>query len=150
MPTWDETLETGDPLVDQQHRRIYQIFYELEAADDTPGEIMRVLDRLLSHIAVHFDTEEDLMRREQFPALAAQLHQTEHQRLTENTRNFVLQFRSAELTSTAPLVAFLRDWLTHHVESCDRLLIDHVRARGGAARVPAEANSSRSRNDLAS
>ena len=70
MAEWDETLETGDPLVDQQHRRIYQIFYELEAADDTPGEIMHALDQLTVHVAVHFATEEDLMRREQFPALA--------------------------------------------------------------------------------
>jgi hemerythrin len=150
MPVWDETLETGDPLVDQQHRRIYQIFYELEAADDTPGEIMRVLDRLTSHIAVHFGTEEDLMRREQFPALATQLHQAEHQRLTERTREYVLQFRTAELTSTAPLVVFLREWLDRHVESCDRLLIDYVRARGGAARVPPGLDSSLSQDDMAS
>jgi len=150
MAVWDETLETGDPLVDQQHCRIYQIFYELEAADDTPGEIMLVLDRLMSHIAVHFGTEEDLMRREEFPALATQLHQVEHRRLTESTREYVLQFHTGELASTAPLVVFLRDWLNRHVESCDRLLIDHVRARGGAAILTPELDSPRSPDDLVS
>jgi hemerythrin-like metal-binding protein len=111
---------------------------------------MLVLDRLMSHVAVHFSTEEDLMRREAYPARATQLHQTEHQRLTESTRAYVLQFRTGELTSTAPLVVFLREWLEHHVESCDRLLIDYVRARGGAARVPPGLDSPGSQDDLAS
>ncbi|MDR3686543.1 MAG: hemerythrin domain-containing protein [Coriobacteriia bacterium] len=150
MESWDESLETGDPLVDQQHRRIYRIFYELEVADDTPGEIMLVLDRLTSHVALHFRTEEDLMRREEFPAHETLLHQAEHRRLTEQTRAYVLQFRTGELSSTAPLIAFLREWLHSHVESCDRVLVDHVRARGGAARLPAEIASSHPQDNVAS
>lgn len=151
MPAqWDKTLETGDPLVDQQHKRIHQIFYDLEAAEDTPGEIMRVLDRLTVHVAAHFATEEDLMVREEFDPNIARLHRAEHQRLTDDTREFVLKFRVGELTSTAPLVAFLREWLGGHVESWDRVLIDHVRARGAAAVLPEPWASSPALDTLAS
>jgi hemerythrin len=128
---WDETLETGDRLVDLQHRHIYEILRELEAAEDTPAE------------------EEDLMRREEYPPNAIHLHQTEHRLLTERTRDYVLQFRTGELSGTAPLIIFLGDWLHGHVEACDRDLIDHVRARGGAAKVPPEWVG-KSRDSLAS
>lgn len=133
---WDDTLETGDPLVDQQHQRIHQIFQELERAEDTPAEVMRVLDNLATHVGAHFATEEDLMVREEFPAALAESHRAEHNRLTESTRTIIISFRRGELTSILPIVDFLRDWLATHVHDCDRVLIEHVRARGGAAVLP--------------
>ncbi|HEY5541433.1 MAG TPA: hemerythrin domain-containing protein [Coriobacteriia bacterium] len=133
---WDNTLETGDLLVDLQHERIHRTFHELLDAEDTPGEIMRVLDRLTVHVAAHFATEEDLMEREAFPPHLAELHRVEHARLTESTREIVLSFHRGELTSTAPIVDFLRDWLSTHVHQCDRILIEHVQSRGGAAELP--------------
>jgi len=147
---WDSELETGDPLVDQQHQRIHQILRELEHAEDTPAEVMRALDRLTAHVSVHFATEEALMEREEFPDHLAEAHRLEHARLTENTRSIVLSFRQGELTSIVPIVVFLRDWLSNHVHECDRILIEHVRARGGAAVLPEPWASSPPPNTLAS
>ena len=149
MIEWDETLVTGDLLVDQQHRHIYQIFRELEAAEDTPAEVMRALDHLTSHVALHFATEEDLMRREEYPPSETHVHEAEHRLLTERARDYVLQFRTGELTGTGPLIIFLGDWLDGHIEACDRDLIDHVRVRGGAGKVPEEWVA-KSRDSLAS
>lgn len=133
---WDPSLETGDDLVDFQHRTIHKLFNELETAADNAQEIMRVLDYLSEYVLMHFATEEDLMEREHFPADEAEKHVVEHRDLTEGVRVKVLEFRSGDLTSTAPVIEFLRGWLKTHVHECDRLLVDHVRVRGGLARIP--------------
>ena len=133
---WDPALETGDLLVDQQHRNIHAIFADLEAAGDDAGAIMEVLDRLMAHVDCHFATEEDLMCREGFPDAEAELHIAEHRKLTDGARDIVVGFRSDEIRGAAPIVAFLREWLSDHVHTQDRVMIDWVRARGGVARLP--------------
>lgn len=133
---WDPGLETGDALVDAQHKRIHQLFGDLETSADSSAEVMRVLDYLTEHVMMHFATEEDLMEREAYPADARDAHIAEHQELTDGVRDKVLEFRIGELTSTGPLVEFLRDWLSSHVHERDRELVEFVRARGGKARLP--------------
>ena len=36
------------------------------------------------------------------------------------------------------ILDFLREWLTTHVHKCDRQLVDHLRSRGVAGRLPVE------------
>jgi hemerythrin-like metal-binding protein len=131
---WDPALETGDALVDEQHRNIHAVVADLEAAGDDVDAIMGVLERLMAHVDTHFATEEDLMRREGFPGDQAEGHIAEHRKLTDGARDIVLGFRSGEITRGAPIVAFLCEWLTDHVHQKDRVLVDWVRARGAAAR----------------
>jgi len=133
---WDPALETGDPLVDEQHRNIHMIFNELESASDRPGEIMRVLELLLDHVVMHFDTEEALMRRVGYPTESMSEHVELHRELTEAARTKVLEFRSGELDGVKPLLDFLREWVVGHVHQHDRELIDFVKVRGAVATLP--------------
>jgi hemerythrin-like metal-binding protein len=133
---WDESLETGDPLVDQQHRNIHSLVDYVEAARDRPEELMRVLDRLMEHVECHFATEEALMERTGYVGKDAEEHIAEHRELTEGARDTVLQFRRGELNSMEPVVAFLRTWLSDHVHERDRKFIEFVREQGGAAILP--------------
>lgn len=134
---WDPTLETGDSLVDNQHRAIHELFNDLESAEGGRSDgIMSVLERLLDHALMHFATEEELMRRTQYPADLIEEHVALHRALTEATRQNVLDFRSGKLDDAGPLVEFLREWIVVHVHECDRALIEHVRARGAVAILP--------------
>jgi len=130
---WDLGLETGDVLVDQQHRGIHSLFNALEAAEDSMQEIMRVLDTLLDHVVTHFTTEEDLMEREHYPDALVDEHVAQHRELTGSVRQKVLEFRTGQLTTTDELVEFMREWVTVHVRQHDRALIDYMRARGRSA-----------------
>ena len=132
---WDSALETGDALVDQQHRDIHDLCNELSSAESSPAEVMSVLDRLIDHVLTHFATEEDLMRRESYPPELATQHIVQHRELTERARQKVLEFHSGALTETGPLLEFLRDWIAMHVRDHDRGLIEYVRERRGLARV---------------
>lgn len=133
---WDSELETGDALVDQQHRDIHDLCNELVSVESSAAEIMSVLDRLIDHVLTHFATEEDLMQRESYPPELAAKHIAQHRELTEGARQKVLEFRSGTLTSTGPLLEFLRDWIASHVAEHDRGLIEYVRARNGLGSPP--------------
>jgi hemerythrin len=134
---WNASLETGDAAVDHQHRAIHNLFNQLESSAGHTDEVMRILDFLTEHVIVHFATEEELMLRVEFPSALAAAHIAEHRSLTDSVRDQVLAFRCGQLTSTRPLISFLREWLTTHVHECDRQLVDHVRQRGVAASLPA-------------
>lgn len=133
---WDATLATGDALVDQQHRDIHELVDYVRAAEDRPTEVLRVLDRLMEHVDCHFTTEEELMARSGYTGDAAARHIEEHRALTQAAREQVLLFRSGELTSTAPLAGFLREWLAGHVHGYDRAFVEFVRERSLAAELP--------------
>jgi hemerythrin len=135
---WDATLETGDAVVDHQHRAIHNLFNRLESADDNEIEVMRALDFLTEHVLVHFATEEDLMAREEFPQALAEVHVAEHRRLSEGVRDYVIAFRTGELSGVSPIVEYLRGWLVSHVHACDRKLVNHIHARGSVAKLTDE------------
>ena len=135
---WDAGLETGDAALDHQHRGIHTLFNHLESSADDAAEVMRVLDFLTEHVLVHFATEEDLMARTGYPADLTEAHIAEHRALTENVRDEVLAFRLGQLTSTEPLIEFLRDWLTHHVHESDLRFVEHIHSSGVRGTLPDE------------
>lgn len=128
---WDPSLETGDALVDEQHREMHDLLNELVSSGDSPSRIMSVLERLMDHALLHFADEEDLMRREAYPAELSAEHIAQHRALTESARQKVLEFHDGTLTEIGPLVEFLREWVGTHIHEHDRGLVDYVRERNG-------------------
>jgi hemerythrin len=135
---WDPSLETGDPLVDRQHREIAELVEYVRVATDSADQIMLVLDRLMVHVDTHFAIEEDLMARSAYAQDAADPHMAEHRRLIRSARDTVMQFRTGRLTSTKALAEFLYAWLCDHIERHDRAFITFVREAGFSARALGE------------
>lgn len=133
---WSNALETGDALVDQQHRDIYTLVAHVARAEDRPAEVMLALDRLMEHVDCHFATEEALMRSLGYEAERVGAHMAEHRSLTQSARETVLEFRSGALRSTAALTNFLREWIAEHVREHDRHFIQFVRAQLAQAELP--------------
>jgi hemerythrin len=127
---WDDALATGDEAIDAQHRDIIALCNRLSHAEkDGPDEVRRVLDQLMDYVSVHFAMEHDLMLREEYPLTAVDEHLSEHDRMTQETRQYVLEYRQGRLTSVAPILTFLEDWISRHVAEIDGKLAAHVRRR---------------------
>jgi hemerythrin len=126
---WDETLETGDPDVDEQHRGLVSLFNELvdaEVVAEDPKHVNHALERLTEYVIVHFTAEEALMHRIGYPADVVGAHVGEHRALTARTREMVIAFRSGAESSVVPLVDFLCEWLVEHVEESDRRFVEFM------------------------
>jgi hemerythrin-like metal-binding protein len=131
---WDESMETGDLLVDSQHQGLVALFNEMVAADqhvERATSVSDVLERLTEYVVVHFAAEEAMMASFGYPPDVAEAHKREHRALTERTRELVLSYRAGEIETVIPLVDFLKAWLSGHIEESDRRLVEHVQGSNG-------------------
>ncbi len=133
---WDTDLETGDALVDEQHRNIFSLINEVEALEtDDVAAILSIVERVMAHVDTHFTTEEKLMLREGYPREAFERHRIEHQKLTDRARTAALGFRGSWDITRGPFVELLRVWLLGHIEDEDRAMVDHMRKKGASAKT---------------
>ena len=133
---WDPTLETGDALVDAQHKDIFALINEVDSMEgDDRAALLGVVDRLMEHVEVHFTTEELLMLRVGYPAEARESHRDEHRALQEDARATALGFRGSWDLTKAPFADFLAK-LLEHILTQDRALVDYVQAQGMVAQLP--------------
>lgn len=113
-------LRLDIPLIDEQHRRFFEIMNKLLAADiavDQREIVCGILDELASYVADHFSTEEELMARFDYPDLMA--HQLKHVQFAARVEEFHRQYEQGEIGLEAEMMAYLVDWFTTHVRQED-------------------------------
>jgi len=117
---WDKTLSIEVPEIDQDHRRLLELFNRLAHAveeGEPLAEIEAVMDELISCTAWHFRHEERLMDKHGFPGGAE--HRAEHQDLINSGRALQQQLRQACRPPSAQEIEFLEHWLTGHIYGAD-------------------------------
>ena len=117
---FDDALRTDIPEIDEQHQGLIEIYnllddaYHSGSANRKMGEI---LARLLRYAQMHFETEENLMRRFDYEGLEE--HAAEHAELVDQLRRFVLRFTKKEERISTEMLAFVSNWITHHIQESD-------------------------------
>jgi len=132
--TWDESMETGNELIDAQHREVVAILDELQAVDiEAEGKVLQVLDKLMEFTASHFIAEEVLMSQVSYPKAATEQMIEQHNEFNHYARLRVIEFRSGRRETILPLHGFLDEWLKVHEFGVDVALADWIRAQNGKA-----------------
>jgi hemerythrin-like metal-binding protein len=132
MIPWDTSLETGIAEIDEQHRLLFRkasVVLEAVAAGHGGAEVKKTIQFLSDYAAMHFGTEEKYMRLAAYPALAEhlELHARMLRRLEEIGGAFDTEGASAAMV--ADLEAFMRGWLTMHIQEKDRALAAFLSSR---------------------
>ena len=129
-PSWDESLRTGNDLIDRQHSDILRLISDLPALENGPDtHVLELLDRLAEYALVHSLAEEELMVQMAYPEVLAEEMRAEHAEFTEFVRLKVLEFRSGASVDVSELHVFLDEWVTAHMRGPDALLCVWIRAR---------------------
>jgi hemerythrin-like metal-binding protein len=113
---WHSWLETGVEHLDAQHRRLVELANRLDAAlsgGDPNGEIGRVLADLVVYSHEHFAAEEELMQQIGFYGLHQ--HRTEHRRIAQQIKGFLLRLKQGGKVSPTELLTLLRNWINTHI-----------------------------------
>ncbi len=130
--SFDRTLETGYPEIDDPHRELFDHLDRLLAASRerrTREEVARMVSFLGDYVVHHFAAEERLMALSDDPEAGP--HRAEHAR-------FVREFGalSREFTRDGPspdfiirLVNRVTSWLRQHIYRTDRALVEHLKSR---------------------
>ena len=132
---WTPELMTGNAVVDSEHQQLIALIDRLELVGGGPdgSGIEDALDELTDYVFVHFQMEEKLMRREEYPADALEAHLAEHRKLDQRTTQLVQQYSDGALRTVDPIVNFLYDWLENHILTFDRAMADFIRAKHAPA-----------------
>lgn len=106
---WRSSYECGDPVIDDQHRRLFELGNELVNAllDGEPKADVEVLiDGFVEHIVDHFNTEEALMSQNHDPV--EREHREVHHKLLERAKQLNSRFhRSSSEQVVRDLVSFI-------------------------------------------
>ncbi|HTY38736.1 MAG TPA: bacteriohemerythrin [Bacteroidota bacterium] len=121
LMTWNQEYSVGVRLLDQQHKRLFELLNELyEGLRQQRGmEVLgSVLFEMIKYTEIHFATEERLMQQHGFAGLEA--HKLEHLVLTKKVREFQAEFQSGKATTPINVLQFLRHWLENHILGTDK------------------------------
>lgn len=131
---WNDAYLTGDALVDQQHRNLFQMVNDLhEAVVSGKGkEVLKpTLKKLATYTVEHFATEERLMQRAGYPGYTG--HKAKHEALAGQATKLIGDYEAGRAVLTITLSQFLADWLRHHINEEDKGMITWLRAKAGTA-----------------
>lgn len=127
--TFDDTLVTGNEMIDSQHKewidRINQLMKSCETEKEKQSAV-RMLDYMADYADFHFAEEEKLQREIGYPGLE------EHLKKHEEFRNTVKELHEMLEEEEGPSDGFVKaveenvmKWLTYHIQSFDRSVAEY-------------------------
>jgi len=124
---WDQAYETGQPLMDAEHRLLVLLFRRLDVGiktHESDATLKHMILEVRKYVDFHFVSEENLMRETDYPGIEA--HMAFHTELL-----LELNARAARLTTHREypddLLEFLSRWLVEHIANQDQDVARHVR-----------------------
>jgi hemerythrin len=120
---WDKTLSVDINEIDEDHRRLVELFNILNHAvadGERSDYVEAVLEELISCTVWHFRHEERLMLKHGYGDL--QEHKEEHEELIQSARELQQLYLSGGRQLSGDDIEFLEHWLTEHILVADMKL----------------------------
>ncbi|WP_456405957.1 bacteriohemerythrin [Thiolapillus sp.] len=117
---WDNTLSVQIQEIDDDHRKLIDLFNLLNHAveeGDSADYIHALLEELINCTVWHFSHEERLMLKYAYDGLAE--HKQEHQELIRSIKALQQQLLNEGKTVSLDDLEFLEHWLTGHILGTD-------------------------------
>ncbi len=123
---WEKKYETGQPLIDAEHRLLVMLFRKLDVAiktKESETSINRIVTEVAKFVEFHFVSEENLMYETGYPGIEG--HKELHKKLLKELNDTIRKLnRRQEFPDD--ILYFLSDWLYNHIAHHDQLLAKHV------------------------
>ena len=120
---WSDVLSIGVDEIDEDHRRLVDIFNVLNhavAEGDSREYLTAILEELINCTIWHFSHEERLMLKYGYEGLEE--HKTEHQELIDSVKALQQKVLQMDRPMAEEEINFLERWLTGHILSTDMQL----------------------------
>jgi hemerythrin-like metal-binding protein len=129
---WDQGLNVGIGILDNQHKIIFDLINDLGAATEAMAD-RRVIDTLLdvieNYVFRHFEAEEELFGKHK----SAQDHSLKHYELIKEFRKVRLSFRNRKNSENNTSI-FLEQWFLAHIKDQDLPLFTSI-ANGSEGKI---------------
>ena len=121
--TWSETLSVAVEEIDEDHRRmveLFNFFAHAVAEKEATDYLKALLEELVAYTAWHFKHEERLMLRYGYHGFVE--HKQEHQELINEVAEIRQELLRAEMQATDEQIEVLERWLVEHILVTDMKL----------------------------
>lgn len=127
---WTPNLRVGVDEIDAQHKELFsRVNALMEAMAQGKGrtEVEQTIQFLGDYVVLHFDAEEALMARINYPELTT--HRVQHTSFKQVYMAFRRNFDRDGVTPTLTLQVqrHLADWLVNHIGKSDKLIGEYIR-----------------------
>lgn len=117
---WTDDLNTGDEIVDFQHKKLFGYLNILIMAANNkqtqPATIKNTIDALVEYTIIHFEDEEIVLENLGYPGLPQ--HQNWHKDFAIKILNLQKRYNSGE-DIIVELVTLIKTWFVAHVKEED-------------------------------
>lgn len=120
---WKSTYESGNQLVDEQHKFLFSLINKLHNAMLTgqgKSVVNQIIHSLYEYTVVHFSTEEAYMRLYNYP------HYVEHVKKHNVLKRRVMEIDTDNVITLSRL---LTEWLIEHIQQDDLKMVEFCRNR---------------------
>ncbi len=141
--SWTKAYSVGVPALDSDHRNLFEIIETVDRALQKKmgkEKIAKAIAGLIQYTEEHFQREEKLMERYDYPDL--EKHKTQHRNL-EKTVHALYRVYQVEPKSvdTKKLMEFLNHWLGYHIISVDMKYAKYIESLYLSGQVPEFVNT---------
>jgi len=123
---WDNKFETGNALIDAEHKILVMLFKKLDIALKTKlsnETVSRIVVEVKKFAEFHFISEENLMHETNYPGLRS--HVAIHSNLISEL-NLMISRISNQKVLPEEVLRFLNDWLIIHIGEEDQRVAQHI------------------------
>jgi hemerythrin len=121
---WNDSYKIGEASIDEQHQELFMRAADIIAAVNHESQMLSAL-RLYQYTRTHFSHEEELMRRGNYPDIAA--HLLQHETLLRQLQLF-LQHITRDTLVKDELEDFIAQWFLGHIANSDQKLASFLKA----------------------
>jgi hemerythrin-like metal-binding protein len=121
---WDENLSVGIPVIDEHHRYLFDLIndlYTVVVNKRGAREVARLIKSLDAYAKIHFRAEEQMMHHHGYAGIDRQLHQ--HHAFEAKIAEFYEELHANPMVAQFDVLAYLRNWLIHHIRVEDAQLV---------------------------
>lgn len=129
---WSRSLETGIELIDSQHRELIRRIDALDLAifkGTGKVELVRMLEYLASYVEEHFEAEEEMMMKVNYPDFTG--HHDEHKKFKAIYARILQEYniKGADSYLAMELDRQVRKWFEHHLMVTDAAYVPYVKKK---------------------
>ena len=120
---WDEGLNVGIDAIDEHHRYLFDLIndlYEVVSQKRGARDVARLVKATDAYAKVHFRAEEKMMQHYGYEGIHRQ--ETQHHAFEAKIGEFYEELHANPLVAQYDVLAYLRDWLIHHIRVEDAQL----------------------------
>lgn len=127
---WDDKYLIGVKDIDEQHKKIVKVICAFknsfsDSSVDNVNEMGKIIVFLVKYANYHFQAEEALMERIDYPDL--EHHKQVHSELTDELKEVLMKLKTKQSYTPIEFYYFLMKWLTDHIEEDDNKIGEYYK-----------------------